>query len=217
MNSGLSELRVATECAPFWDDAAVVRAMGLPRAEFEKIFFVGVSPAGVAAMRTLFKDAQAVPDLSLERKADIRQAGADLKALVHLVRGTIRPAAFAVLRNILFRRIYNAIIDSYCDTLFKKALAFGKVTAWICSSDDTAIKARAFLAGRSIRVPRDISIIGFDNKLGSTEEQITSYDFNIGVMALHIMRYLFAPEISFPGAWGKVVEIEGFLIERAST
>jgi DNA-binding LacI/PurR family transcriptional regulator/biotin operon repressor len=217
MAGGSVELKIVAETAPFWDDAAILRAAGLTHAEFERIFLPGLSAAGVSAMRRLFESAQVAPNLPPERKAAITRACDDVRALAHMSHEKMSASAFAVIRGEFFRRIYYAIGESYADALFERALAYRGVTAWICSSDDTAFRAQTFLKAHGIGVPQDVAVIGFDNKLKSMEEQITSYDFNIGVVALHMMRYLFAPEKGSAGGRGSVDEIDGFLIERAST
>jgi DNA-binding LacI/PurR family transcriptional regulator len=73
---------------------------------------------------------------------------------------------------------------------FFKALEDDKITAWVCSNEITAAVATEFLKGRNQKVPKDISVIGFDTGEESLMHHITSYRFpkeRLGYLAVHCM------------------------------
>jgi DNA-binding LacI/PurR family transcriptional regulator len=101
--------------------------------------------------------------------------------------------------------------------LFEKALAFKDATAWICANDSHAISAIAFLRKRNIRIPGDLSVVGFDNSpVDALENRLTSLDFNALGFILRILNFITRPPRP-RGAFRHVpIEVEGVIIERGS-
>ncbi|MBD3321112.1 MAG: hypothetical protein GF350_08475 [Chitinivibrionales bacterium] len=60
--------------------------------------------------------------------------------------------------------------------LFDRALADTSITAWVTANDGVAVPALDYLARKRMRVPRDISIVGFDfcglRSMGSYQQTI---------------------------------------------
>jgi DNA-binding LacI/PurR family transcriptional regulator len=112
----------------------------------------------------------------------------------------------------------NRIYDIMIAPLFKKALSRSETTAWICATDDLAIRASAFLDQQRIEVPGRISICGFDNiPMQALGHRLTTFDFNAYGFINHMLNFILHPPRP-RGQWRhKVIEVEGFVVERETT
>jgi DNA-binding LacI/PurR family transcriptional regulator len=101
--------------------------------------------------------------------------------------------------------------------VFEEALADRECTAWVGLSDLAARTALSFLRSRGVRVPEDISLIGFDNDAESFCHGLSSYDFNvpavIQAVLSHILEYRARRVMTSPAP----VEIPGTVMARGST
>jgi DNA-binding LacI/PurR family transcriptional regulator len=99
--------------------------------------------------------------------------------------------------------------------LFEKALADRSITAWVAANDTVAVHALAFLQEKKVRVPDDISLIGFDDTLEAFKNGLTSYNFNIEVIARRMLNHILdsAREPSKQPR-GTDSEVEGCMVER---
>jgi len=88
-------------------------------------------------------------------------------------------------------------------------------TAWICANDLTAYNFITVLAERGIRVPEDISLIGFDNITGIFPLQLTTLNIpqkSMGTCAMRrLMRRLRHPDEPFEN-----IEIITRLVDKGS-
>lgn len=95
------------------------------------------------------------------------------------------------------------------------ALGSDAPTAWLCANDVTAYNFCAVLRERGIRVPEDVSVIGFDNIPGVFHTQLTTLavpQSNMGQYALRrLMRRLRRPNEPFEN-----IEIFTQLINKES-
>jgi len=111
--------------------------------------------------------------------------------------------------------------SSYTDNqYFKEQLdmlaAYGDApTAWICVNDLTAYNFCSVLKERGLRIPEDVSVIGFDNIPGIFHTQLTTMEIPqsiIGCRALRkLMRRMSHPEEPF-----EYIEIFTRLVDRGS-
>jgi len=91
-------------------------------------------------------------------------------------------------------------------------------TAFVCENDEIAMRLIAQLEARGVRVPRDVSVTGFDNFIYATlcSPALTTYSVDQGRMAQMAVRRL-RSRIS-DGSEGPIRTIVGgWLVERAST
>ena len=58
--------------------------------------------------------------------------------------------------------------------LCKRAVSHDGVTAWVCSNDNLALTAMDFLSSRKIKVPEQLSVVGFDNTILSFENKFNN-------------------------------------------
>lgn len=91
------------------------------------------------------------------------------------------------------------------------------LTVWVCANDSVAVLAHDFLAERGLSVPRDISLIGFDDSADSFYRGLSSYNFNSRGVALALLTHLLDRNRSRE-LWGRRsdVSIEGVVHDRGS-
>jgi hypothetical protein len=100
--------------------------------------------------------------------------------------------------------------------LFERALRLQGVTAWAVANDELAIRALRFLRERKVQVPRQLSVVSFDDIPDAFANALTSYSFNLPAIAHAMLHHILTP-----GGAGKVerfaIEIEGFVSERETS
>ena len=101
---------------------------------------------------------------------------------------------------------------------FRRLARDRSITAWVGLNDEIAIEALIYLRSNDVRVPGDISLMGFDDSIEAGFQGLTSYCFN-GASAMHLMaEYIVRPDSPLMRAGnGKPVIIKGFVHERATT
>lgn len=75
----------------------------------------------------------------------------------------------------------------------EKALKRKDLTAWVAIDDDTALLVLDFLGRRGLRVPRDLSLVGFDDTAEGARRDLTSYNFDFERLNHYVLRYLLEP------------------------
>lgn len=90
-------------------------------------------------------------------------------------------------------------------------------TAYFCNCDLTAQKLIEALAMKGLRVPEDISVVGFDNHLpgGVPDAGITTYEINAKMMVAKTVSRIFQ-KMDNPTFSGNVLVVGGSFIERGS-
>lgn len=125
---------------------------------------------------------------------------------------------FNQLVDSIFWQIGTAINPRVQAPVFNLALASRNVTAWICANDDIALTALSFLHDTGIKVPQELSVIGFDNQpIIALEHRLTSYDFNAGGFVHRMLNFIARPPKP-RGPYRHVpVEVEGIVMQRDTT
>jgi len=101
---------------------------------------------------------------------------------------------------------------------FEDVLRQYSATAWACANDLVALQALRFFREKGIRVPQDISLIGFDNSEAALYSRLTSYSFDIPGMALRMLMRVLSPlgrTVSPPSE--RIVATTGTIVERETT
>lgn len=99
--------------------------------------------------------------------------------------------------------------------LFDDALRQRSITAWVCGTDQMAIVAKSYLQHKGVRIPQDLSLIGFDDIPPAFPLDISSYNFNIPRVAEWAMDHILSP--SYAAAYLRDAnEIPGFVLRRGS-
>jgi DNA-binding transcriptional regulator YhcF (GntR family) len=101
---------------------------------------------------------------------------------------------------------------------YRSAAADPSITAWIGENDVLAIDCLEYLAGSGTTVPREVSVVGFDNHVDSARASLTTYDFNVPAyvraMVMHVIDPSYMERIFTKD---RTIEIDGFVVERGST
>jgi len=102
--------------------------------------------------------------------------------------------------------------------LLRRASAVRGATAWVAGNDAVAIECVDYLRGRRVRIPADISVLGFDDTLEASFQRLTSYNFS-RASAVHAMfSYIMSPAWRAEARGGRRrIRIDGFVHEREST
>jgi DNA-binding LacI/PurR family transcriptional regulator len=75
----------------------------------------------------------------------------------------------------------------------EKALKRKDLTVWVTIDDDTALLVMDFLSRRRLKIPRDLSLVGFDDTAEGARRDLTSYNFDFERFNHYALRYLLEP------------------------
>jgi len=114
-----------------------------------------------------------------------------------------------------FWRWLYCVLESAMDRALKETNA----TAWVAADDYVGLYAiLPFLHSRGVRIPRDLSVVGFNDQFEAAFYGLSSYHFDMTGMAMRILTFLLSPEnerrlrpVSQP-----VEGLGGFLMDRGS-
>ena len=73
---------------------------------------------------------------------------------------------------------------------------------------------------RKVRIPRDLSVVSFNNQFESAHAGLTSYQFDMTGMAMQMLTFLLYPRLDrrlrpVKGEGG-IVEVGGYIVDRGS-
>jgi DNA-binding LacI/PurR family transcriptional regulator len=109
--------------------------------------------------------------------------------------------------------LYNYILP-----LYERAFATRGITAWVCCTDPTAMFAVDFLKKRGVRVPEDISVVGFDDSREFAYAlNLTSYNFGAVAIAYRMLSFILNPKAEPASRLHKPIDVDGVMIERGTT
>lgn len=92
-----------------------------------------------------------------------------------------------------------------------------KLTACVCANDRMALLAKDHFVKRNFRIPKDMSILGFDDSKAAIDNDLTSYSFSFSDIARKSLSLLLSPRQSVAESEKGSIECEGLLIERGSS
>jgi DNA-binding transcriptional regulator YhcF (GntR family) len=99
--------------------------------------------------------------------------------------------------------------------LLEQALGFKDATAWICASDGMAFMALSFLKAHAISVPKELSVVGFDNTPGTTlQQRLSSFDFNASGFVHRMLDFIARPPKPRGHYRHTPIEVEGIIMQR---
>jgi DNA-binding FadR family transcriptional regulator/DNA-binding LacI/PurR family transcriptional regulator len=146
----------------------------------------------------------------LEREAPATSRRS-LEPMAHMLRRNAETIRVMSLRDARERQYGPLLVDAFAESSRRGC------TAWVAESDGLALGALAFLRSRGIRVPQDISIVGYDNSREASEQGLSSYSLN-GPAYMHAMlRWVLGAAPSLRERRQAPVEFEGFVVERSTT
>jgi len=103
------------------------------------------------------------------------------------------PGLVAQLKRELHLAVRRERILEALTPHLEKALNRKELTAWVAIDDDTALLVLDFLRRRGLRVPRDLSLVGFDDTAEGARRDLTSYNFDFDRFNHYVLRYLLEP------------------------
>jgi DNA-binding LacI/PurR family transcriptional regulator len=98
---------------------------------------------------------------------------------------------------------------------FERILHTHPATAWVAFNDDLALIALDYLREAGVRLPRDLSLVGFDDTLEGFGEGLTSYSFNVAAIVNEMLEHVLAPGRTRPRDGS--VEMAGMVVERQTS
>jgi DNA-binding GntR family transcriptional regulator len=110
---------------------------------------------------------------------------------------------------------WSRFLESQLRPSFDRALADRSTTAWVGISDIVALVALDYLGRRGVKVPQEISVIGFDDGIDAIASGLTSYNFNTPAIVDRALEHILTPPAHRAGP--AVVEIPGVIMSRRTT
>jgi hypothetical protein len=98
----------------------------------------------------------------------------------------------------------------------EKALRRKESTAWVAADDDTALIVMDFLRRRGARIPRDLSLVGFDDTAEGARRDLTSYNFDFERFNHYVLMYLLEPGRAIEAEARGAAAPEGRVVARGS-
>lgn len=122
-----------------------------------------------------------------------------------------------LMQHALFQDFFSAEAHLRLLSLCREALKHKEITCWVCANDWIATRALPFLSESGVAVPRQISVISFDDSAGAVRNNFTSYNFNISAAVYAMMRFILDFDRRKTTRQRPVVEIKGRIVERMTT
>jgi DNA-binding LacI/PurR family transcriptional regulator len=194
-------------------------ASGLDDEEIRQIIAIGRTPAQAKDLERTWRSEketrQGPPFDGTGIDAELQKSFSLLSTIIHQ---KPEPDVLKILCNATLDAIGLRVFDMELEPLFKNALAFKDATAWVCANDGAAMRALSFLGKAGVQVPRDLSVVGFDNvPVSALERRLTTLDFNATGFVHHMLNFILRPPKPRGPYRHKAIEIEGIVLERDTT
>jgi len=135
----------------------------------------------------------------------------------------INSAAYAVQQRTeeILEKVNRAATGRYESSLnriFDQALSHKNVTAWVGANDEVALYCLKYLQSKKVKVPGDISLVGFNDSIESFTNEITSFNFNAAAVMREALNFVLADRTR-KKTGSRILEdhIPGFVIPRRSS
>ncbi len=128
-------------------------------------------------------------------------------------------AAYALeqMQSAVGNYVHQLKMAGRVESVLNAALEEPGITACVAANDRMALLVRDHLARKGLRVPKDMSVIGFDDSKAAVDNDITSYSFAFAEIARKVLGYVLDPRQKLHAREGGLVECEGQLVERGSS
>ncbi len=113
--------------------------------------------------------------------------------------------------------IHQLEMASRAEPILNAILQEPGLTACVAANDRMALLINDHLARKGVRVPKDISVVSFDDSKAATDNDMTSYNFSFAEIARTVLAYALEPRLKNLRREGNPWECEGMLVERASS
>jgi DNA-binding LacI/PurR family transcriptional regulator/DNA-binding transcriptional regulator YhcF (GntR family) len=139
-----------------------------------------------------------------------------VKPAIDLCKAGGEPALAESVRARIFTVLGDRIHRKFLQPFFRKLLEDPSITAWVAVTDGIGRAALHFLHENRIDVPGRISVVAFDNEVGSRLENLSSYEFDMPGL-LHQTMSFAAGRAGTAIKVQRVVEWPGILFQRQSS
>lgn len=129
-----------------------------------------------------------------------------------LITRALRASERELSANVGKEELYEVMLP-----LMEEALSHKEYTAWVAGNDDAALLCTRFLAERGVDMPGRISVIGFDDTIEASFNNLTSYNFNVASLVHAMLDHIARPVRHSSRRLKQPIEIEGFVTRRGST
>lgn len=131
--------------------------------------------------------------------------------------GTSRPET---LRRLAAAHTACARVDAYtreAQQLCAMAREHDGATAWVAINDELALMAMRYLRRARVRVPSEVSVVGFDDSVDAFGAGLSSYDFNVTGVVRAMLDHIVARRTPVGlRRTARGMEVPGTLMERQS-
>jgi DNA-binding LacI/PurR family transcriptional regulator/DNA-binding transcriptional regulator YhcF (GntR family) len=138
----------------------------------------------------------------------------ELTLLHELAKKGHDPRLFVDVRDALLNNVAHQKNEVLFVALFERALAVRGCTAWVTANDGLAGNAMSFLRAKKVNVPKNISVVGFDNMPDRSDRGLTTYDFCISNIVHRMLWSILHHDARHGGTQRGPTEVEGIIIER---
>jgi len=134
-------------------------------------------------------------------------AGFERNSGIGVGAGALGPLVRMLIRPLMYRRQALPLFDDIRRT--------EPATAWVAYKDDIALLALHYLRDARVRLPQDLSLVGFGDTHTEMRQGLSSYNFNIPAVVNSMLDHVLAPRRA--GARSPMVEIPGTVVERRTS
>jgi DNA-binding LacI/PurR family transcriptional regulator/DNA-binding transcriptional regulator YhcF (GntR family) len=146
-----------------------------------------------------------------------KRAGDFLEASAGVGQGFHADYALEQMQGSVANYIHQLKMAARVEPILSAAMQESGVTAYVGANDRMALLASDHLVKKGVRIPRDVSVIGFDDSKAATDNDLTSYSFTFAELARKILAYVLSPRQRLPQHESGAMECEGLLVERGSS
>lgn len=122
--------------------------------------------------------------------------------------------AYAGMAQLMRLRVSEQAHIPALRPLIERALACEQTTALVFPTDQLALAGLTFLRRRGVHVPRDRSVVGFDDTFDAFLECLTSYSFDRETMIRMAVSHLVGPPLGGPSTGAQTTVLDVFLVSR---
>jgi DNA-binding LacI/PurR family transcriptional regulator/DNA-binding transcriptional regulator YhcF (GntR family) len=185
-----------------------------PPEDNERILAIQSPREQLGYLRKYYEGVKGAPGWSDELIESIRK---DIAALLRLDQKDIKSDIVTHMRETAMERMTARRNDSLITPLFERALGDAGITAWVAANDGMAQSALRYLSSKHVRVPRDVSVVGFDNMPKSFEMKLTTYDFNMSGIIHNMLWFIQHYDERKNTRFYDPMEVAGMVITRGTT
>jgi DNA-binding transcriptional regulator YhcF (GntR family) len=120
--------------------------------------------------------------------------------------------------SLYFTWVYREQVFHRLEPSMHEALHRMDATAWVGTNDNVAVECLRYLRANHMKVPQQISVMGFDDSFDAATHRMSSFNFDGAAAANRMVDFLLSPNAPIAKVEaGKPIVMQGFVNERATT